>query len=57
MAGRGVETSLVRAGAEQLRCSGSETALGEEAYRASPANIREALGTERLRRISLVLSR
>jgi hypothetical protein len=34
--------------AEQRRCSGSETALGEDAYRASPANVREAFGTERV---------
>lgn len=34
--------------AEQRRCSGNETALGEGAYRASPANVREAFGTERV---------
>jgi hypothetical protein len=34
--------------AEQRRCSGVETALGVDAYRASPANVREAFGTERV---------
>lgn len=34
--------------AEQRRCSGIETALGESAYKASPASIREAFGDERV---------
>lgn len=34
--------------AEQRRCTGNETALGENAYRQSPANVREAFGTERV---------
>ena len=33
---------------EQRRCNGAETALGESAYRASPASIREAFGDERV---------
>ena len=33
---------------EQRRCNGSETALGENAYRQSPASIREAFGSERI---------
>jgi hypothetical protein len=34
--------------AEQRRCNGSETALGENAYRQSPASVREAFGSERI---------
>lgn len=34
--------------AEQRRCNGSETALGENAYRKSPASVREAFGSERI---------
>lgn len=34
--------------AEQRRCNGIETALGENAYKASPASIREAFGNERI---------
>lgn len=34
--------------AEQRRCGGTETALGESAYKASPANIREAFSNDRL---------
>lgn len=34
--------------AEQQRCDGSETALGESAYKASPANIREAFSSDRV---------
>ncbi|WP_193178471.1 adenylate/guanylate cyclase domain-containing protein [Oricola nitratireducens] len=34
--------------AEQRRCNGIETALGEGAYKASPASIREAFGDERV---------
>ncbi|ENY80421.1 hypothetical protein EBMC1_14755 [Sphingopyxis sp. MC1] len=33
--------------AEQRDCSGIETALGESAYQASPANIREAFSVQR----------
>lgn len=33
---------------EQRRCGGTETALGESAYRASPANIREAFSADRV---------
>ena len=33
---------------EQRRCSGTETALGESAYRKSPAKIREIFGQERV---------
>lgn len=34
--------------AEQRRCNGIETALGENAYRQSPASVREAFGNERI---------
>lgn len=34
--------------AEQRRCNGSETALGENAYQQSPASVREAFGNERI---------
>jgi hypothetical protein len=34
--------------AEQRRCNGIETALGENAYRQSPASVREAFGSERI---------
>lgn len=34
--------------AEQRRCNGTETALGESAYKASPASIREAFSTDRV---------
>lgn len=34
--------------AEQQRCDGFETALGESAYKASPANIREAFSIDRV---------
>ena len=34
--------------AEQRRCNGMETALGENAYRNSPASVREAFGNERI---------
>lgn len=34
--------------AEQQRCSGTETALGDSAYRNSPARIREIFGRERI---------
>lgn len=34
--------------AEQRRCNGSETALGESGYRASPASIREAFSADRV---------
>ena len=34
--------------AEQRRCNGTETALGESAYKASPASIREAFSADRM---------
>lgn len=34
--------------AEQRRCNGAETAIGESARQKSPANIREAFGSERV---------
>lgn len=34
--------------AEQQRCDGTETALGERAYRVSPASIREAFASDRV---------
>ena len=34
--------------AEQQRCNGTETALGERAYRVSPASIREAFASDRV---------
>lgn len=34
--------------AEQRRCNGTETAIGESAYKASPARVREAFSSDRV---------